>query len=398
MSTWPPPRRPVNQLLQQVLLITAVSAAFPAIAVGEQSFSDIEAEIESCVRHDNSNLDANEPQSIPIEPTVDNTSLRVGVREYARPFSFHSIHKSEVWSAAPQAPLAKAGFTGYMSKICDSVLADMLLNNPNDSLKFERKDVKVVDIDCLIKNRISAEGNSYFKEGETISRFKYLGNQIDVLCDPATITNERRHDFTLSPPLFLSGIGMISRKINGVGRGACPKKHLIGQVAGTTADTYGLIAVLETNELKQWSVLLKGYLRDTEDHNSCSTAIGGEVKLVKLYNNHKEASEAFCNGDFHYYLGDREIITFNARSVVGCASEIIGAGQTYTNDRYAIFGKMVYGSNTKVRDLRIARFFEILSQKVLISPSVLDTAYRNTFLEEPSNKLQAFYWSIRGPK
>ncbi|MEM7465201.1 MAG: hypothetical protein AAF362_21240, partial [Pseudomonadota bacterium] len=119
---------------------------------------------------------------------------------------------------------------------------------------------------------------------------------------------------------------------------------------------------------------------------------------VEEYPNHEEAAEAFCSGKFYYYIGDREIITYNARNVPGCGAEIEGAGQTYSNDRYAIYGKMTYKKGTEIRDMHIARFFEILSQKVVVSPSLLDTAYEDTFIEQPSRKLESFYWNVRGPR
>ncbi|MEH6452258.1 MAG: hypothetical protein V7782_04370, partial [Psychromonas sp.] len=123
-------------------------------------------------------------------------------------------------------------------------------------------------------------------------------------------------------------------------------------------------------------------------------------EIVKNYKTHKEASEAFCkdNSEFAFYLGDREIITYSARNIPGCAAKIEGAGQTYSNDRYAIYGKLSYDEKSTTRDLRIARFFEILSQKVVIHPSVLDSAYENTFIDKPSPKLEAFYRNIRGPR
>lgn len=396
MSVGVLPPRTLARFLHRLLLTTTIAAACSANAADELPLRDIEEVKQDCVAHDESNFDQINAASPPQRPA--NESLRIGVRKYAGPFSFHSERAIDVWSAAPQAPLAKAGYTGYMSKICDAVLADMLLNKPADLRDFDRSAVEVVDIDCLIENRVAADGTGILEDGASISRFEYLGKQIDVLCDPATITNERRHDFILSPPLFLSGIGMISRSNNLVGSGSCPKEHLIGQVASTTASKDGLIKVLESNELNSWSDLLKSYIKEGIGRNSCSTAIDDDVELVKLYNNHKAASEAFCNDEFHYYLGDREIITFNARSVAGCSSEIEGAGQTYSFDRYAIYGKMAYRPYSQKRDQRIARFFELLSQKVLISPSLLDTAYQNTFLENPSPKLEGFYWSIRGPK
>lgn len=319
---------------------------------------------------------------------TDITSLRIGVRRHARPFSYYSENLREVWSAAPQAPLALRNYTGYMSKICDAVLADMQVTRPADSTSFNYSDVKVVDVDCLIQE-------DERKGTPKPSRLEYLGDQIDILCDPATITNARRHGFILSPPLFLSGMGLINRGTATIGNANCPAKPLIGYVRNTTAALSGIPKVLQANELKSYAELLRAYVRDQT--NSCSTALSTEV-VVESYENHEEAANAFCNGEFYYYIGDREIITYNARNIPGCGAEIEGAGQSYSNDRYAIYGKISHREGAEIRDLRIARFFEILSQKVVVSPSLLDTAYENTFFEKPSRKLEAFYWNIRGPR
>ncbi|MEY8829060.1 substrate-binding periplasmic protein [Sedimentitalea sp. XS_ASV28] len=318
----------------------------------------------------------------------DITSLRIGVRRHARPFSYYSENLREVWSAAPQAPLALRNYTGYMSKICDAVLADMQVTRPADSNSFSYSDVKVVDVDCLIQE-------DERKGTPKPSRLEYLGDRIDILCDPATITNARRHGFILSPPLFLSGMGLINRGAERIGNRDCPDKPLIGYVRNTTAALAGIPKILQANELKSFSDLLRAYVRDQT--NSCSTALSTSV-VVQGYETHEKAAQAFCRGDFYYYIGDREIITYNARNIPGCGAEIEGAGQTYSNDRYAIYGKISHRKGTEIRDLRIARFFEILSQKVVVSPSLLDTAYESTFYEKPSRKLESFYWNIRGPR
>ncbi|WP_424986155.1 substrate-binding periplasmic protein [Microbulbifer sp. S227A] len=319
---------------------------------------------------------------------LDTDSLRIGVRRHARPFSYYSENLREVWSAAPQAPLALRNYTGYMSKICDAVLADMRVSAPANSTSLSYDDVKVVDLDCAIH---WDDLNGTPKP----SRLEYLGDKIDILCDPATITNARRHGFILSPPLFLSGMGLINRGAAKIGNRGCPPKPLIGYVRNTTAALSGIPKVLEANELKSFSDLLRAYVRDQT--NTCSTALSTSV-VVQSYETHAKAAEAFCKGEFFYYIGDREIITYNARNIPGCGAEIEGAGQSYSNDRYAIYGKISHRDGAEIRDLRIARFFEILSQKVVVSPSLLDTAYESTFYEKPSRKLESFYWNIRGPR
>ncbi|MEH6452861.1 MAG: hypothetical protein V7782_07445, partial [Psychromonas sp.] len=234
-----------------------------------------------------------------IKNEKDNT-LRIGVRKHARPFSYHSEKQHEVWSASPQTPLALVNYTGYMSKICDAVLAEMVIDQPNNCFPFDYNDVEVVDVDCLIKNKITPDEDDHkcnvdnktdssttndkdhagmVADNRTrpkVSRFAYLGKQIDILCDPATITNARRHGFILSPPLFLSGIGLINR--GAIDKETCPKIPLIGYVGNTTAADSGIIKVLQTNQLKSYAKLLRDYVRT--GNNICSDAFG-DVEIVK---------------------------------------------------------------------------------------------------------------------
>jgi len=460
-------------------------------------------------------------------PNPVDVELRIGVRKYAKPFSYYTTNSNELWSAAPPGVLANKGYSGYMTKICDAVINEMKLEKfpenmtvkfipvdidnlitkkneittatnkiakaineitkstneitkatnemtkstnettkaKNETTKATNETTKATNETTKAKNEITIAINEITKSTNEIikstneiikstneitkstneitkstneitkstneitkstneitkstneitkatekiteaineitkatngkSRLKYLGAEIDILCDPVTITNSRRHDYILSPPLFLSGIGLISIKVNNI-QGECPDKPILGFVGGTTAVEEGLPNILKTKELKSYSKFLQDYLQT--NNNQCNSIFTDTV-LVKDYPNHQKAAEAFCNDEFSYYIGDREIITFNARDVKGCADKIIGAGETYTNDRYAIYGKFSYKSeNINInRDIQIARFFQILSQKVLINPSVLDSAFKNTFHKQPSQKLRFFYRNIRGP-
>ncbi|MER8394944.1 hypothetical protein NKH10_24000 [Mesorhizobium sp. M1340] len=57
------------------------------------------------------------------------------------------------------------------------------------------------------------------------------------------------------------------------------------------------------------------------------------------------------------------------------------------------------GADDPDRKLLVARFFEILSQKTVFNPSILDKAFSDTFQGvSPSRKLEIFYWSVRGER
>ncbi len=384
------------------------------------------------------------------DPAGETTELlRIGVREHARPFSYKSSGKREVWNSGPPGQLARRDYTGYINRICDAVLADMMVSpaidekgegngqacentcEPTDPMgtPLRDADVQVWDVDCLTSEQNKTYEASYNDALELYneekkkhkdckkakdctalekpkrqfveSRLEFLKHKIDLLCDPATISNARRHNFIISPPLFLTGIGMIGKPDNPLpqGRGAaCPRKPLIGYVGSTNAGTAGLQAVLDAQELSSYRDKIVNYLNDGSNICNDKYSIGSEDKARKFItsiDNHQDAAKAFCRGDFYFYLGDRDIISFNARQITGC--EFTGEARTYSDDRYAIFGRLDY--ENPIRALRTARFFEILSQKVVVNDSILDRAFRTTFVgTEASEKLLNFFWNIRGPE
>ena len=330
----------------------------------------------------------------PHDPTdTADILLRIGVRSDARPFSYRSQGNFDVLTAATPGPLANGKYTGFIVKICDAVLTD-LLANPRDpgsevaengtegdeTVRLERENIKIVDVDRLIAR------------DKDKSRFDYFGTEFDILCDPSTITNERRSGLILSPPLFLSGISFIDlHSLPKPRPEGCPKRPLIGLVGNTTAANSGIRAILEANELPRYRKLLIDWLDDGE--NQCAQGQEG-YKAVRILTSHTAAAKAFCNREFHYYLGDQEIIIHSARQIPGC--EFDQAARTFTTDRYAIFGKIDYSDAD--RALWVTRFFEVLSQKVPFSPSILDTAFADTFVgTKKSRALELFFWSVRGP-
>jgi len=438
--------------------------------------------------------------------------LCIGVRSHARPFSYKPETNSEIITDGTYGPLARKGYTGYMVRICDAALKEMTLNIGDEEEILAYSDIGVVDIDTRIETD-QKELASETKPGLDRSRLSYLGQDFDILCDPATISNDRRSGFTVSAPLFLTGISYITlagENRSGAPPAACSTDHnLIGVVKGTNT-SYAIKALANTNELPSYkkeinthlnggktctrtisvyqtfesneqaakafcegkvpylanlSKELKDKIADFENciatvsanylvntsyatesryNQPChqryplvgiivakkdsvsktearikeaqipspvandrrSTLSGEETckpdqPLVQAFKNHKEAAKAFCQGEVFYYVGDLEIITENAQAVAGCNYE--NGSQTYTTDRYAIFGKAIEleSSGSKIRDperrQRVARFFEILSRKTVFTPSILDAAFESTFHgRQPSERLADFYENIRG--
>jgi len=423
------------------------------------------------------------------DPAAAEPKLLIGVRSDARPFSY-KLPPNTVASDATRGPLGWKGYGGYMVRICDAVLAEMLVD-PRTSKQLTLDEVQVYDIDkhyqarTKVYDELKKAYDEHKKRAEEASksgsqpsggtntprqeasgtpteppevitpsqsRFDDLGVQYDILCDPATITNDRREVY-VSPPLFLTGISYLTLKgvatpqdgcgdprpkddkaadtaartnlnppaqpnsasVNGGTKKEKPKKPaLIGLVGGTTAEGRGLQALIDAREMPEFEDKLVAQLRSKDGQSVCEK----NKVLVKRYANHQEAARDFCaGGAFYYYLGDLEIIRTYVGAIPGCKFE--NGVVTYTNDRYGIFGKAIGPSDQSTgpsgqvsrphpsvkmdpasisaRQLLVARFFEILAQKVLFNPSVLDKAYSDTFPNLPqSRKLKLFYWAIRG--
>jgi hypothetical protein len=349
-------------------------------------------------------------------------TLRIGVRADARPFSYKSDTLLDVLSAATPGPLAGRKYTGYMIKICDAVLNEMIVD-PRPGLSLSRSRIEIVDIDDRMRDaRTAATG----QEG---GRFRFLVRDpdddapepiIDILCDPATINNERRRGLIISPPVYLTGVSYVSqRRMRNaqVPGDSCPQlsfheegrvDFLFGVVGNTNAATSGIRALVTAQEMPQDRDALIQFLRGEDPQETCRVShdmlreirqseerlsaswVGGPVLA---FTTHAEAAQAFCDGEIYYYVGDREIILDSVESIPGCEYE--NGTRTFTTDRYAIFGRMDY-DNTEQAKL-VARFFEILSQKILSHPSIMDQAFYETFHPtEPTKTLDFFFRAVRG--
>ncbi len=417
---------------------------------------------------------AAEPDNEPAKE--EKAALIIGLRSNVRPFSY-ALPKGVIDTDATRGPLGRAGYTGYMVRICDAALAEMLVDPKTSGLS--PGEVRVYDIDkqALLEEGGTPEqakdkskqkpgapsgqqttaGPAEATKGDPVGkRFEDLGQKYDILCDPATMTNARR-DMIVSPPVFLTGISYLSPKNQPApadpcgssgepatatqtaqpqtetqafkpeqaapgGGGGPPgvdtdknanKRTLFGFVAGTTSQDRGIKALINAREMPKFEEHMFAALRhDTDGAWACKNG----TTLVRQYPNHMVAAQKFCeNQEFYYYLGDLEIIRSYAEAIPGCKFD--NGAVTYTNDRYAVFGRAIRGAavnsdsstgpsagevfshTNSERELRVARFFSILTQKVIFNPSVLDKAYDDTFPGLPqSRKLKLFYWSIRGER
>ncbi len=365
-------------------------------------------------------LQAQEPLNT-LASTVEDEGpqLRVGVRSFARPFSYRSDTMVDVLTAVTPGPLAKQRYTGYMVRICDAVLTEMMLD-PFGKGSLKSDGVEVVDIDLLLAAMTNEQPESRFALLQRPEdRSQPFEPRVDILCDPATITNARRDGLIISPPVYLTGVSYVSqpnfaRQIGAVDQGNCPRflgnsadavRFHFGLVGHTTSVRSGVQAFLTANEMPQYREALIAFLRGEGD---CRLEDSQEALLeeyestrnvrrdgsVLLFNSHKDAADAFCRGEIVHYIGDREIILQNVSNIPGCA--FTNGDRTFTSDRYAIFGRLDYNLDPD-RALRVARFFEILSQKIVSHPSIIDQAFYDTFHPtSPTRTLDLFFRSVRG--
>ncbi|WP_350333557.1 hypothetical protein [Coralliovum pocilloporae] len=320
----------------------------------------------------------------------NNSKLLIGVREHARPFSFRTETRSGNYSSK-SGPLRSKGYDGYMVYICDEVLKEMFISDPRGPEEpFGPEDIEHIDVDELLRQNPKKQ-----------DRIDFLESEIDILCDPATITRDRVKRYAVSPPLFVTGIGYLQLKNAtppDLEHTPGPGRALIGLVGATTSRHIGLQAILNSGEWSRFREKIITAMRsDQTSKIRKKQDIQNEKEGTVIWPalSHEEVSKAFCDNVVTYYVGDLEIITDYARQHAGC-EWTLGA-TTYTNDRYAIFANIDYRRNKGRKAHLIGRFYEILNREIATADSLLDRAYRATFGDAPrSRQLELFYWSMRG--
>lgn len=321
---------------------------------------------------------ADQPADAPIEAATraecddDTDSIRVGVRNDARPFSYKLEGTRRSDSRLPRP--GDRYYDGYVARICGNVMAEV---------ERQRKTTFVV---CPVE--------------EPMNRFEDLeSGKIDILCDPSTITDPRLEKLMSSPPIYLSGITVAT---NPTFPPAFPCGPLIGVVGGTTSDQYGIAEILTAGEFPKLENEIRAALANNVARPDClktaeepgRDAAAYREAPIYLGPSHDDVARRFCNHEIAYYVGDIEIVKANLDAIPNCLYK--GAAMTYTDERYAIFGHVP--ANVPPAKLSgILEFFRELSQQALNQDSVLISSYNSTFPDAtPSIKLKALYWSLTG--
>lgn len=340
----------------------------------------------------------------------DDDALRIGVRTFAQPFSYRSGRIVRAPLGPKIGPLGREGYTGYMIYICDEILMQMMVQRGDGPLITENE-IEAIDIDRTWSKTLG-------------DRLGSIGYNVDIICDPASISRERVNSFLVSPPLFATGIGYLRFREKLFAEPCDKASALIGAVGSTNAVQRGIRSILEAGE---WAPHRRKIETALRGENPCSIAEDNKkLPIGNIFNsyaahfqrywhiingtnttcdmdlsqrviweaeNHAQLAECFCQGKVHYYVGDFEIIKAHAGRIPGC--QYYASANTFTSDRYAIFAVNETQNTDKAR--KISKFFEILNREVVTSDSLLDRAYLSEFGEDPkSPALNSFFWSMRG--
>ena len=316
-------------------------------------------------------------QAIPDPPIRRTIELRVGVREFARPFSYRPKPGNSPCPAVnletiKSGPLRQCGYEGYVVYICDEVLKSMAMTDPAAAgLQFT---VTAVSVE---------EATDAAKRGD---RLEGLGRDFDILCDPATISRDRVRRFSVSAPVFATGIGYLQLPPRDVFGTSLLPKCTVGVVGATNAMRHGLLKILAAGEWEKREAAILAHIKAGKEGSE-----QGEDAVCE-FKNHGKLAAAFCAREVRYAVGDAEIIMENARQEPGC--EPTPSAIAYTDDRYGIFAAT---SRDRDKALLIARFMDVLTREIVASDSLLDRAYLYEFGDRAkSQRLEAFFWAIRG--
>ncbi|MGH6925145.1 MAG: transporter substrate-binding domain-containing protein [Propylenella sp.] len=297
-------------------------------------------------------------------------AIKVGVRVDAAPFSYLVVGET-VGLPGDSGPLHNAGYSGFIVAICDSVLNEMIMRD-------RELTVEVVQVNA----------------GNRLTELR-KGN-IDVLCDPTTITSERVNElYGVSPPVYLSGISFVSQDPSRFINDYCGV--IVGFVGGTTAEGNGVEEILSAGEFGRFTSAIRSALSgsepDVDTFPGCDADARG--KIVMPYSDHTTLAKEFCEGNVIYYVGDIEIILRSVQRNIGC--KFYPAQRTYSDERYGIFTR----SLESLADLKtyesVVAFERILERKLFADSAVIRGAFQAFFPGyRVSEKLRLMFLSIYG--
>ena len=304
----------------------------------------------------------------------DEVIVTIGVRSDAAPFSYLVNDRSEFrQEVSVSGTLSSNGYAGYVVQICDAALNELI------SIWGRERPLQIIAVNVDASTRFE----------------KLKDGSIDVLCDPATITDDRLKVAQASIPIYLSGISYAYPSDFPDHGALCDP--LIGVVSDTTSELTGVSEILRNGEWPRVSKRVSQYLTvleplPPEDGSNCSEIA---VDTIITAETHDVLARMLCAGKIFYYVGDVEIIRRKLQDLenTGCAYKI--SRETFSDERYTIF--IGNATDDPIKNYVLLKFREILSRQILRSDSTLLMSYENYFGKyRASRKLQAFYWSLIG--
>ncbi len=330
-------------------------------------------------------------------------TIKIGVRADAEPFSYRISKTSphlalRAGGSAPSegvlSELTADGnevyYAGFVVFVCAAVLQDM-------SARITDLRVELVAVNASDRFNALADGD------------------IDVLCDPSTITGERvgQPGLLVSQPIYLSGQAIARRPDKELWEHHWPcRGPLIGVVAGTTSDA---AAVKRIKNLGGLPVTFAKRLSDWLDSSGqipeakCQSQgiptreptddwEADKAKIpIRKYATHDLAADAFCNGEVAFYVGDFEILKRKlqrrASEAGGCKWE--GLTKVYSDERYGIFARI--DAEIDEKNKYVLLFLKILGEKIHAgSDSLLFEAMKESMgIDNLKDKrLDVFFWSV----
>ena len=307
-------------------------------------------------------------------------TLKIGVREDARPFSYAASSRDRQIDAGP---VFFPGHDGYVVRVCDRALQALMEERPS-------LDVQVIPVPAY--SRLAALGYSGPNQGSEVDE------EIDILCDPSSLTRSRLQGLNSSFPIFLSGISFA--RLDPIPE-EWPCLIRVGAVQATTASETGIESILESGRWKRFEPEIRA-ATESQAGDSTRTQLGSlpscpekPVPVVRFYPDHDSLVADFCAGRLIYYVGDIDIVRAQIHAQPSCPAHM--DSETFTEERYVIYGRRT----GDVEQLRlISDFYRSLAmESITPSPgerSALVTSYGEAFQVPASVRLRALIWSITG--
>ncbi len=337
-------------------------------------------------------------------PAAAQPVLKVGVRTDAPPFSYLAKPDPE-GRLTKYSPIQPSGevYTGYMVNLCATVLDEMQ----------KSRNFTVSWVAVPAKDRFT----------------KLEDGQIDILCDPATITQERLAipGVMVSPPVYLSGVGRAeTTRDQWAGHWPCIGP-IAGVVEGTTAprsvrliaenfgfgETFSPLVlahpdvdnvVLDAKEKESLTRCPGAVEQITRDVGPVATYVSAEVAetdpsaafVVRSYPDHEALAKALCDGEIYYSVGDLEIVTLALQTYMEKVPDCPARAdpQVYSEERYGVFVR-VSDQMTETDQLALAFLRQLSIDIHKGQDSLLVRSFSDNFdRQKISRSLDLFLWNI----